>query len=458
MGKRLDAVFRRRPRELVGIDIGTHSIKLVLLRQEKDGWHLVHASSVPFPPGVIVDGQIMDRELLTAHLQGLVRDAKVAGAKCAISVSGHATIIKKITLPYMTLSELQDSIGWEAETYIPFDIKEVYLDVQIVSGNEASGQMDVLLTVVKKDLVNDLVQVATAAGLKVVIADLAQLSAINDLIFNGYTAPGELIAYVDVGANLTSLGVLNGNMLAFSRDISTGSGTLTAALRQNLNVRYEEAEHLKLLASRGEQVRPEVVEFSARVADVIATEVMRSLDFFTATSINSDIKRVVVMGGGSAMPGLVEALERRIELPVKVVNSFGNVLLTASQMFHLAAEIPSYAVAVGLALRHEGDSAIDFSVQPGYRVNLMPQVPKKPKRSFLPKVLRNDVQLHIWASPIAFALYLLFILIAIANLGADIIGWLGPKPPAPVCESVCPNFTPLSTDTPKKPETLDLDR
>ena len=446
---------RRRSCSLVGVDIGTHSIKLVQLQEKKDGWHLERAFTAVIPPDCIVDGSVINFSAVAECLRGLVQTGKLEGSKCVISVAGHSTIIKKITLPSMTLSELQESIGWEAEQYIPFDIKEVYVDVQIVSNRESEGQMDVLLTAVKKSLVNELTQVATDAGLNVVMTDFASLAVINACIFNGYTAPGEIIACVDVGDKLTSIGVLNGNQVAFNRDISTGSGTLTGAIQNLLNVRYEEAEELKLRHSRGEEVEDGVVDLGKRVADVIAMEVQRSLDFFTATSISSDIARVVVMGGGCAMPGLIDAIQRRMELPVEIMKPFRNI---NADFLPGVFENAPYAVAVGLALRHEGDFALDFSLQPGYRVNLMPQVPKKPKRSFLPKVFRSTVELRIRVNSFAYLFVLLLFCISVTTLGFDLLNHFLPKTIAPACECVCPNSSPLSTDTPKKPETLDLDR
>src|SRR6185436_1236233 len=150
----------------LGLDIGSSSVKLVQLKEAKRGYILEAFGAAQLPPEAIVDGALMNSTAIVEAIRGLVAQYKLKNREAAIGVSGHSVIIKKISLPKMTQEELEESIQWEAEQYIPFDVKDVNIDVQILSGgDDATGQMDVLLVAAKKDMINDYTAVIAEAGL-----------------------------------------------------------------------------------------------------------------------------------------------------------------------------------------------------------------------------------------------------------------------------------------------------
>src|SRR5436309_13115942 len=156
----------------LGLDIGSSSVKLVQLKEAKRGYILEAFGVASLPPEPIVDGALMNSTAIVDAIRGLVTQYKLKNREAAIGVSGHSVIIKKISLPRMTREELEESIQWEAEQYIPFDVKDVNIDVQILSPEGAdpgTGQMDVLLVAAKKDMINDYTSVVTGAGLSPVV-------------------------------------------------------------------------------------------------------------------------------------------------------------------------------------------------------------------------------------------------------------------------------------------------
>ncbi|MBM4398551.1 MAG: type IV pilus assembly protein PilM [Deltaproteobacteria bacterium] len=347
---------------LVGLDIGSSAVKLVRLREAAGSWELLAFSLGQLPPDAIVEGRVMNFTAVIERIRELVREAGVGGVETALAISGSSVIIKKLSLPEMTRAELDESIMWEAEQYIPFDIKDVNVDAQILNPRAGQGQMDVLMVAAKKDVVSEYVSVAVEAGLRPVVVDVSIFAALNMFEVNYSVPADQTLACLNVGASSINVGVLSGGMVAFTRDIASGGAVLTAEIQKHFNVSYEEAEAFKTGAESSlssSTVAREVARISERVCDQMVTEVQRSLDFFVATSIKADIGRIFLTGGSAQLPALIRALERRMEVPVELVNPFRNIAVDARRfdIDLLQRAAPVAGVAVGLALRRFGDGA-----------------------------------------------------------------------------------------------------
>ena len=164
----------------VGLDIGSSGVKLVQLKEKKGGYALQAFGIAPLPPEAIVDGALMNSGAIVSAIQELVEQHKVKAKEVAIGIGGHSVIIKKISMPRMSQEELDESIQWEAEQYIPFDVKDVNIDTQILSPEaNAAGQMDVLLVAAKKDMINDYTSVCAEAGLTATVVDVDAFAVQN---------------------------------------------------------------------------------------------------------------------------------------------------------------------------------------------------------------------------------------------------------------------------------------
>src|SRR6185503_9913899 len=169
----LVALFGKK-KGLVGLDIGSSAIKAVELKSGGKGgaeYQLVNVGMEALPPEAIVDGAIMDSGAVIDAIQRLFSNARIKTPDVATSVSGNAVIVKKISLPQMSTEELAESIHWEAEQYIPFDIQDVALDYEVVEGG-GGGNMDVLLVAVKKDKISDYTSAISQAGKTPQIVDV----------------------------------------------------------------------------------------------------------------------------------------------------------------------------------------------------------------------------------------------------------------------------------------------
>ena len=344
----------------LGLDIGSSSVKLAQLTEGKRGHKLLAWGEAPLPPEAVVDNQLMNSSAIVQAIRELVAQQKVKIKDVAIGVRGHSVIIKRISMPFMSQEDLDESIQWEAEQYIPFDVKDVNIDTQILTPQaDAAGQMDVLLVAAKKDMISDFTSVCAEAGLTVTVVDVDAFAAQNAFEANYPQTPGQPVVLINVGAAVTNINIVHNGMATFTRDITVGGNAFTEEIQKQLNISAEEAEALKV-GGHGESdavVPQEVERVIQGVADQMGGEIQRSLDFHAATAPDTHITRVYLCGGTARIPALFKVIEQRAGVPVEVMNPFKNIEVD-NRKFDPAVIMnaaPAAAVAIGLALRRPGD-------------------------------------------------------------------------------------------------------
>jgi type IV pilus assembly protein PilM len=348
-------VFGKRKKQVVGCDVGSSSIKIVELKPLKNGeYQLVHAAIANLSPEAIVDGAIMDSSLVVEALSRLIADNNIRNPNFGGSLSGHSVIIKKIQLPAMTEAELTESIQWEAEQYIPFDINDVNLDYVVL---ESSGDsMDVLLVAVKKDRIADYTSVVVQAGKEPVLVDV-DVFALQNAYETNYSAGDGTVGLVNIGASVMNINVLHNGTSIFWRDVAFGGNQYTEAIQRELNLPREEAERLKLGEQVGEHSLQQVMGVLNSVSEDLAAELQKTFGFFVATSSVDRLDRVVLGGGSSLVLNLDTILKERFQVDVEVMNPFRNIRYSESDFDPewINRHAPAMAVAVGLAVRIVGD-------------------------------------------------------------------------------------------------------
>lgn len=343
--------------DLVGIDIGSSSVKLIQLRQVKEGYELVHLGMAALPPETIVDHSVMDSVTLVDCLRDLVENQKVKTKNVATSVSGHSVIIRNIYLPNMTSDEVEASIEWEAEQYIPFEISEVNLDFQILGPDSKDpAQMKVLLVAAKKEFIQDYLTVFGECGLTPVVVDVDCFALENAYQLN-YDPENGLIALVNVGASSMNINILKDGVSVFTRDIQNGGNLFNEELQKRLGLNGEEAERVKLGERTGEVDAATVAEVLRYASETLAQEIQRSLDFFAATSTDGKAGKLYLAGGVSRTAGLDSVLGRQLGIPVEILNPFRRITMDENRFDPAFVEAvrPLFAVGVGLATRRVGD-------------------------------------------------------------------------------------------------------
>ncbi len=349
-------------KNLVGVDIGTASIKVCQVKETRKGLGLVRLGYAPLGPQVIVDGQVMDAGAVIETLQRVFSEAKIRQKECALSVSGQSVIIRKITVPMMTEAELDEQIQWEAEQHIPFDIKDVHVDYQVLRRRAEASQMDLLLVAAKRDQIEEYLQLARNAKLKPVVCDIDAFTVQNLFEYSRTLPQNQTIALINVGASLSSLNIIANGVSAFTREIANGGNVITEEIQKQLNVPHDQAEAYKCGGpaspddpNRAGMVPQQVVQVIEAVSDTIAAEIQRSLDFFMATSGEGEISRIYVTGGSANLAPLARAIERRARVTVEVWSPIEKLSIEAKEVNPtlLQTRAAQLSVALGLSLRKE---------------------------------------------------------------------------------------------------------
>jgi type IV pilus assembly protein PilM len=343
---------------LIGVDIGSSSIKVAQLKEGRKGYGLVRLGFASLPPQAIVDGHVMNSQAIVDALGRAFSSAKIRQREVALSISGQAVIIRKITVPLMTPAELDEQIHWEAEQHIPFDIKDVHIDYEVIRRRPETGQMDLLLVAAKRDEISDYTQIARAAKLKPVVVDIDAFTVQNLFEYaRGGLPADQTFAIINIGASLASINIISRGASAFTRDIANGGNYITEHLQRQLSVPFEQAEEYKcssVTAGPG-MIPPDVYRVIEAVCDSMAGEIQRSLDFFLATSGEAEMQRIYITGGSSHLPALPGAISRRSRVAVEIIQPLARISVEGKEVDRplLQARAPQFSVALGLAMRKD---------------------------------------------------------------------------------------------------------
>ncbi|HEY4715847.1 MAG TPA: type IV pilus assembly protein PilM [bacterium] len=337
---------------VIGVDIGSSSIKVVELREGgKKAYQLMNFGIAPLPSDVVVDGTIMNTSLVAETLKSILGNLRLKTKDAATSVAGTAVLIKKISLPTMTEAELEESIQWEAEQYIT-NINEVNIDFHILGPGTEEGQMSVLLVGAKKEIINERVNVLVEAGLNPVVVDVDAFAIENSFEIN-YPAPDpeHLVVLVNVGASVTNINIVKGSASLFTRDISVGGRVFSEEIQKSLRMSSDEAEAMKISLTP-ETVTPEIDKVLRMTSDNIANEIKKSQDFL---GIGGEVKvaGIYLSGGASKTVGLKDVIAEKTGAPVEIMDPFRNVEYNP-RVFdpnYLNNISPAASLAFGLGLR-----------------------------------------------------------------------------------------------------------
>jgi len=340
-----------KQKAVIGLDIGSSSIKAVELRGSKQGYELVSFGLQPLAQDTVVDGAIMDAPLVASAITNIFEQQKIKTKSVATAVSGHSVIVKRVTLPAMTEEELYDRIQSEASQHIPFDIADVNLDYQLLESVDT--QMEVLLVAVKKDKILNHTNVLAQAGKAPTVVDIDAFALQNCFEVNYDPEPSQTLALLNMGASVMNINIVRGGVPLFTRDVSVGGNQYTDALQKELDLSFEDAERLK----KGENIAGVADDHRATilrsVSDILILEIQKTFDFFRATASGENIQRIYLAGGTARVPGLVDLLREEFAMPVEEIYPFRKIVINPGR--HNEDRIrelaPRLAIAVGLALR-----------------------------------------------------------------------------------------------------------
>lgn len=349
-------LFRPKARQLAGLDISSSSVKIVELSgSDKEGYRIERYAIEPLPRDAVVDGNIANLEGVGDAIKRALRRLGSGLKQVAVALPASAVITKKIILPAgLREQEMEFQVESEANQYIPFAIDEVNLDFQVVGPSPAdTGDVEVLIAASRKEKVEDRVAAAEAAGLKAVVMDVESFAAEAAFEFVSRQLPdeakGKIVALVDIGATAMNVAMLRDGKQVYSREQAIGGAKLTQDAARQYGMNFEEAEAAKRGGSLPDDYERDLMR---PFMDSLALEVSRALQFFFTSTQYNEVDHIVLAGGCAVMPGLVEVVAGRTQVPTVVANPFAKMSLSSKvRPKNLISDAPSLLVACGLALR-----------------------------------------------------------------------------------------------------------
>lgn len=379
------------PKRTVALDIGSSMVKAVQMRKVGRSFELERFGVAEIYPGVDKKSAGVDRR--TARIEAVkqaLNQAGIAAKQSVSSVSGESIIVRYIQLPDMPENELKGAIRWEAEDYIPFPLDDVNLDSVILGKSEVGGaqKIDVLLVAAKKELVAEHVSLLKTVGLAPAIIDVDSFAFLNSFEANYMPNASEVVALLDIGAELTNINIYLGGVSRFSRDIAIAGDTINAGIQQRLGCSIQRAEELKIKEGApaptqeqadtdemgesslldtirgtveritGEDLAEDSPEYVSSqvirgVLINIVNEVKRSIQFFENQPNGQTVQRIAVGGGTAMLPNLERFLEQELGLPVEMIDPLRNIGVAGATVDknRLDRVRRMLGVSVGLALR-----------------------------------------------------------------------------------------------------------
>jgi len=355
--------------QLVGLDIGSHSVKVVEIDDSKKGMVLKNFGIIGLPQNAIVEGSIKEIEIVSSAIKNLFKNLKIKNKNVAISISGYSVIIKKISVEKQDDIVEESTVREEAEQYIPFDMSDVNFDYEEIAAveevaegdeekeaEEQKGIADVFIVAAKKDKVEDTVGLLQLAGLNPLVLDVDAFALQNAFELSTEDTSG-CYAIVNVGAEELGINTVKDGVSIFTRDSSYGGSQITEEVMSKFDVSFEEAEKIKLGGTKLEKENGGLEEIFTSQVSFWVEEIKRALDFLSTTYPDEAIEKIFICGGSCRVPGFQKYLEQETDIPVLELNPFTNLMIDEKDFDpkYLSYIAPQAAVAIGLALRSVGD-------------------------------------------------------------------------------------------------------
>ncbi|MFZ4403703.1 MAG: type IV pilus assembly protein PilM [Pseudobdellovibrionaceae bacterium] len=347
-----------KSKRLIGLDIGSSSIKIAEVEHGRNGAELLSFGMAPTPPGAVSGGEILDVASVSTTIRVLLSELRTNRKNICTGMWGTAVIVKKITIPKIDKKLIKDQIRFEAEQYIPFDSNNINLAYNVLPSSSSQDTMDLVLIAAQNELIRQYTQAVESAGYNCSVIDVSGFGLANNFELNYRKYTNEAIGLLNFGASVTNFVVLDKGEVIFCRDIPVGGANYTNEIHKSLGITLHEAESLKLSAVLKKEVPDEVHSIISATNETITEEVKGSVDFLMASNAGVNLNRCFFTGGSSATPGLVQNISQSLGVNLESFNPFQKIKVSPKKFSpqYLAQIAPFAGVVLGLALRKMGDS------------------------------------------------------------------------------------------------------
>jgi type IV pilus assembly protein PilM len=338
---------------LIGLDIGSHSVKLMQVGSGGVKPRLITMGVAALPRDSLIEGRVAKPEVVADVIRELAANLDVKKRAVATSISGYDVMIKKIELPTMTEDDLEARMHSELSQYIPYNIEEVDVDYQIIDvSTDRPNFMEVLLVAAKKESTSDFNNIVKLAGFDPYVVDV-DFFALSNSFETTYGFEEKRIALFDIGANKSIMNIAHKGVPIFTRNVAIGGNQITDNIKDFFNIPFEEAESVKLGEAPGRYPARDLEEIFVSTISGWVTEFRRAVDFYYHNYPEQTIDALYLSGGSCRIPGLDKVLRENIEAPVEIFNPFSSIQYDTKHFDQAYVDYigPQMAISLGLALR-----------------------------------------------------------------------------------------------------------
>lgn len=306
----LEKIGVKTANELLGVDIGTTSIKVCVLKKSRDGFRLHKYAKRSYDQDLLHDGAVVDGAFVAGQLKHLLHEQGIRVKAAAAALSSYTVITKRVTMPLLDKETLEQSIGLEVESVIPYPLRDIYYNYYVMRAEEEKETtMSLLIVAAKKEIVDSYMRVFSLAGLNLLILDV-DIFAVTNMVERIYGPPQSSVVAADIGAAVTNIAILKGEGIEFTREILIGGRYLTNEIAKAHRLERSEAEEKKLV--RPEDVQELVEDFVGN----ISSEINKTVNFYVATKPRETVGKIYLTGGSALVPGLKERIEKETGVEV----------------------------------------------------------------------------------------------------------------------------------------------
>lgn len=346
-------MFSKKGKNVVGLDVGASSIKLVKLDKNKAGYSVSALGLRELPSEAIVADEIKDREAVIFNIQSLIDEIDPRIKDVVVSISGYGVITDKFMIDKKSGSEAEQSILFEAEQRSPFDVEDVTLDHHVIRVDEETRKSEILLVAARNEFLNSYVELIIDTGLNPVVVDVDAFALLNAYAHNYEIDPARTTVLVNIGFDVTNVLYINNGLYHSTRDISSGTREIYNAIQKEFRLNAELAGK----ALKGE-IKDSIDQDMLKATIVTATDELISgielaFSYFKTQAKVEKLDWMVLSGGGALVPYLPEYFQSKLNIPLEILNPLRNIDYDPEMFQYLEPEkiAPLLTVPVGLAMR-----------------------------------------------------------------------------------------------------------
>jgi type IV pilus assembly protein PilM len=353
--------------EIIGLDIGSHSIKLAGFKMTSKGPFLTCLGIKEIAPDIDKE----DVSTFSGILKALVQEVGLATKKVNLTVSGSGIQIKRISVPSLPKAELKEAVRWELKNHLPFPVETAEIDFHILNEylEDNVKRLDLMVVACPKHLIDRTLIIAERAGLHPIHLDVAAFALWNSLLVWNQLRKGETVALIELGAEKTGIYLFKDGILQFGREVTPAGADITRAIMEGMGSKgepegtFERAEEIKQeMGISSERSQERIGDKSASLSKIsflvrpvlerLSAEIGRSLDYYRSQFNEERVDRLLLTGGGARLKNIVSHLASEMRLPVELFNPLSKILFDSKKVdSQFLDQIGSlFTIAAGMTL------------------------------------------------------------------------------------------------------------